>query len=462
VAISISCPHCEQNYNLADNQRGKTVRCKGCQQTFLIEAPEEEEAKTAQGPTGLFRPDALKQLLADAPPKKKNSSSPLAPVLFGAVLLAAVLGGFGYGAYWIFTKDRAPDAGPRFVAGPLAPNPQGNPTQPPKETKPAASVDDAVRNLQHSDADVRKQAADWLARADVLPTRKTEVARALARPMAQAGDIDELRALTAALEKWGTLASVNALAGVVAHRDGDVRRRSLAALAAIGPAGEKAVLTVINHPDGGTRDQARKILQGYGTKESAIFDQTVADLGVSDRRLAAVTWLGQAALDEPRRPQVAKALGPLLKDNNKQLREATVRALVVWGTRDNIPGLCDALKDPGLKPTALDILGKLNDDLKDERTAEAVAEAMKDKRRETRTKASEILKAMGAVAEKPVLKVLVESRDAFLRTEACHVLAVVGKKETSLPVLEKVLTEKPAPNLNRALRDAIKAINDRG
>jgi predicted Zn finger-like uncharacterized protein len=38
MVIPIACPHCNQSYNLADSQEGKTVRCKVCSDTFVVAA----------------------------------------------------------------------------------------------------------------------------------------------------------------------------------------------------------------------------------------------------------------------------------------------------------------------------------------------------------------------------------------------------------------------------------------
>lgn len=48
MAIDISCPTCEKSYNLADSQRGKTVRCKHCDDTFTV--PREERGRPVSVP----------------------------------------------------------------------------------------------------------------------------------------------------------------------------------------------------------------------------------------------------------------------------------------------------------------------------------------------------------------------------------------------------------------------------
>jgi predicted Zn finger-like uncharacterized protein len=46
MSISMSCPHCERAYTLADSNEGKRVRCKDCGEMFTVTAaklPVEEE-----------------------------------------------------------------------------------------------------------------------------------------------------------------------------------------------------------------------------------------------------------------------------------------------------------------------------------------------------------------------------------------------------------------------------------
>ncbi len=39
MAIEMTCPSCDKGYSLADSQLGKKVRCKGCDETFVVEEP---------------------------------------------------------------------------------------------------------------------------------------------------------------------------------------------------------------------------------------------------------------------------------------------------------------------------------------------------------------------------------------------------------------------------------------
>jgi len=37
MAIEMDCPHCGKQYSLAETQVGKKVRCRGCDDTFVVE-----------------------------------------------------------------------------------------------------------------------------------------------------------------------------------------------------------------------------------------------------------------------------------------------------------------------------------------------------------------------------------------------------------------------------------------
>src|SRR5205823_3195617 len=88
------------------------------------------------------------------------------------------------------------------------------------------------------------------------------------------------------------------------------------ALQKIGPSCEGEVVKYAFHPDQGTRDQAQRLLKGYGTKDDLFITQAVADLKSFDagRRNNALLWLSQAPANAPLREKVAAALEPVLRD----------------------------------------------------------------------------------------------------------------------------------------------------
>jgi predicted Zn finger-like uncharacterized protein len=44
MPVRTACPHCDKVYHFADDLRGKKVRCKNCQGTFVVAARAEAEA----------------------------------------------------------------------------------------------------------------------------------------------------------------------------------------------------------------------------------------------------------------------------------------------------------------------------------------------------------------------------------------------------------------------------------
>jgi predicted Zn finger-like uncharacterized protein len=66
MAIETSCPNCGKEYSLADAQLGKTVRCKGCEDTFVVEPPrrarrgrdeDDEDRRDSRPRSGRWRDD---------------------------------------------------------------------------------------------------------------------------------------------------------------------------------------------------------------------------------------------------------------------------------------------------------------------------------------------------------------------------------------------------------------------
>src|SRR4051812_20535172 len=53
MPIRVTCPHCQGAYNLADEVRGKKVRCKSCKEIFTAEeeapAPRETPSERRKG-----------------------------------------------------------------------------------------------------------------------------------------------------------------------------------------------------------------------------------------------------------------------------------------------------------------------------------------------------------------------------------------------------------------------------
>jgi hypothetical protein len=146
------------------------------------------------------------------------------------------------------------------------------------------------------------------------------------------------------------------------------------ALAAMGPMAEKEVLKNLNHPDGGARAEAVKILNSFNTKLDARLAQSIEDLKSPDanRHRAAYEWFTKTPFDSKQAEQVAKAMAgsdaekEALKNLNSSDNGARIesgRALKAFGTKIDamITQSLDDLKaaDPVRQKNACDWLAKM-------------------------------------------------------------------------------------------------------
>ena len=152
----------------------------------------------------------------------------------------------------------------------------------------------------------------------------------------------------------------------------------------------------------------------------------------AQKSVAVNTLVRMQPLDQ-RRSQVTQAVEPLMRDTNAMLRDGAIRAMGVWGTKDNVPALLKMLDqlDSSIRRSTMEALGKIPD----KRGAEAVAKLLPNEA--DRRDASSALKAMGQVAESEVIGLL-KHKDKKVRAEACQVLAEIGGKR-SIAALKKML-----------------------
>jgi HEAT repeat protein len=359
-------------------------------------------------------------------------------------------------------------------------------------TKDSELISPALSALKSADRDSRHAALEWLASAAVDPARAAEVAQAL-EPLIEDADGSTRDPATKALSRWGTKENVPALVKCLDSRSPDVRKAAAEALAnfkderaapalarhltdpfdsgtygkaleALGPdKAEKEVVKYFFDPNNAAQQEARRITRAFGTKPEVIAAQAVAELkdgGAEEKRLIPVcSWLGQTAADEKSRPDVARGLDPLVKSSNHRVREEALKALVNWGTKDNVDTLLPLVQTGDLgsgnvRKLAIQALGNIKDD----RAAPAVAARMTDFfDRET---AAAALENMGPGAEKPVLQVLNTSNDAGVRLLACRVLKTVGTKD-SLDGLKLHVNRDQNPEVRAAAAMAYTAIKGR-
>jgi predicted Zn finger-like uncharacterized protein len=552
MSIATKCSHCGAPYNLNDGMAGKKVRCKSCQEIFVVQAaggskppakpgngsqkvqPATRPVKT--GPTTPPPPDKDDDPDArpakKAAPKQKSSTGKVLLIVGGvgaALLLVCCVGPTVLGFLGVFsftsttvngnvkTPQQAqaefekamqkaideqqkgmgkvpgnPGPGGGKVEVPQGggnPNPMTNPpvkvevpnnVPNPFAPKEPANLAEAVKDLQGPDRDRRQGALNWLQKQPVDKALQPDVARELASLLsdnqAQAG-------AARALQTWGTPESVGPLAKFLdSTRVGPLSDAQSAAIEALGrlpdPQGaeavgrflpnvfsgetaeralqkmgqavaEKTALKYYHHPDGAGRGNSRQLLKGFGTKDSQIMLQSAEDLQSpqSETRHLAAEWLAAARPDPEVQPQVAKALEAALGGPDGETRAKAVRALTVWGGKDNVPAVAALVEDPapqngGARLEGIAILGKL----KDERGVPALIRCL-DKNWD-REHAGKALQDIGAPAEQPLLKYVGDpTSDRGGVMEAQKVLKGLGAKGNAVVTL--ALADLKSPEAGR-------------
>jgi HEAT repeat protein len=184
--------------------------------------------------------------------------------------------------------------------------------------------------------------------------------------------------------------------------------------------------------------------------------QALDDLKSTDRhrRRSACHQLAELKPNE-RQAEVAKALEPLLDDNDGFLRKDCLKALAVWGTKETVPLLIKQLNDSDTfyRNDVIEVLGKM----KDERAVEPIAARLTEFF--DRRHASEALQQMGPMAEKVVLK-YVTHPESGVAQEACRILKVIGTR-TSARLLQAAAAQRKDGGLSRAAQEALFDIANR-
>jgi hypothetical protein len=140
---------------------------------------------------------------------------------------------------------------------------------------------------------------------------------------------------------------------------------------------------------------------------------------------------------DQRRDEVARALEAALTEPDQHTREQMIDALGVWGTKETVPLLLQAMNQKEGRAAAIRALGNL----KDERAIDPIAELLA--KNEELGEVGDALKKLGPAAEKAVLKQL-NHEVLLVRWKVCEILQAIGTK-TSLPELEKVAKDLGGP-----------------
>lgn len=203
------------------------------------------------------------------------------------------------------------------------------------------------------------------------------------------------------------------------------------ALRVVGKKAEKHVVPYLHHKERRTQQVAQQLLEGYGTEETLLLEQTLKDLTSTEAQTkqSAAKWLATKKPSPERKEQhelASKALEAMLKDESGFARNAALDALVNWATPDNIQAIGEAAVGDFTinRKKVVAILSKL----KDEKAAIALA-VIYVKYPGERREVGKVLLAMGPLAEKAGW-VMINQDNLSLRREGVLLLGDVGTAET--------------------------------
>lgn len=342
-------------------------------------------------------------------------------------------------------------------------------------------VGQALEDLGASDRTRRKEAAEWLAgtRPKKSP-RHREVAKVLEGFLTETDNSTRLAGLKA-LARWATPESVPVLVAVVERDDpaanasratvietlGQIKDpRGAAAIAGrlpnffdrgvatqalrrMGPVAEKAVVPYLFHKDSQVRDEAQRLIKGYGTKDDLIVRDALLALKDPDQGIqqAAVTWLSTADDEVLNRPETVQAVVP-------ELTKILLKNDIGQGPKDT-------------RKAAMKTLARMKDDKGAEAVAYRLLAYERTRDMEEARDAVNALVEMGSVAEPAVLKCLA-SNDDDVRITCCNILAAIGTKKSYrlLRLAARSSGRKEAPAAAAAIkqiqmREAKKLTNDK-
>src|SRR5262249_14069096 len=215
------------------------------------------------------------------------------------------------------------------------------------------------------------------------------------------------------------------------------REATVNALRSMGPVAEKAVLKYFKHGDGGVHGAVENLLLGYGTTTNAIALQCIDDAKTAtnqEDRHRVLDWLAKAKPEAEVQPAVTAGLVPLLKDRNPDVASRALRALGVWGTKDNVPAILAILDDPSPTDAAINLRRQAMDTLvqmRDERAVAAIAKRLTvDQERGHAAKClKELAATMKPMVEAELVK-YVDNDNRAARDEASNLLKQMGAKDT--------------------------------
>lgn len=489
MPISTSCPRCKNSYYLPDAQLGKTVRCKHCAGTFVVEP--EDDVPTLEAASRDEIVQARSPERSPAPPRYRDEEDDYdfaQPGGGGGLLMLALVGGFlvlllfGGALAWYLSPGSAPPVAQQTIApAPEPPPPEPQPAPQPQPAHPdpvvpaplpaipeppvvATDVNRALTLLRDDAAARRRLGLAWLATAPVEEDRRDEVSgalnivlddRALRRETLRAvrrwggkNNVPKLLPLVEELDAlvWGPVIEFLAASGdehaieVVAQQLpalGRTSRVGVALRSASPRVAEKHVVKFLHHADPSVREEAGRLLTHYKTPQAMLLEQTASDLDGRDARTRRIAceWLARQKPGGDGASKVARTLEGLLSDTDLGVKQMALEALEQWATKDNVKGLCEALKNVHLMAGAVKILGKLESP----EAIQPLALCLNSPHREA---IARILIGFGAKAEKAT-QIQLKNGDPTTRLVACQILAEIGTKDSLTLLTQFAKADKP-------------------
>ena len=162
-------------------------------------------------------------------------------------------------------------------------------------------------------------------------------------------------------------------------------------------------------------------------------------------------------------PELIALMVSLVNDSDDTVRLAAVTVLANHGTKEHVPLLIKALKDPdaGVRASAARGLGRIKDPRAIEPLATLLAAGQGDQpyyRPNRESAAAEALVQIGPAAEPAVLALLKE-KNIETRCQACNLLKQIGTRKSLGPL--KDLTVNPSKELSEAAAEACRSIQSR-
>jgi predicted Zn finger-like uncharacterized protein len=322
MAMGASCPHCGARFTVNDSVAGQKIRCRECEEPFVVKQSGraadsdrdddgiQEKSRTrplasATAPPGRTRyreDDDSDNHRFRRRPERSSSTGLILGLVGGGIALVAVIGVVIVIAMTQSDSGAKPDAGGIPIG--QVPNIQqdfNNPFQekpfPNNPIPRGGTPAQEILRLKSGNVFEQKDASDSLARMKPEALMRPKVVEALKALINDRTPLVPRNAAVKALAVWGTALEVPYLIGLLDDQDGGVKEEAITALGKmkdaraadalslkladffqrgrasqalkdIGSAAEKAVLTQLQHPDGGVRAEACRILKVIGTKNS--------------------------------------------------------------------------------------------------------------------------------------------------------------------------------------------------